>query len=54
MTDRTAKSGDFSDVTAAKKTVFRRSGKKNSFNVACQGFVSMRHLQLHLKVGDGA
>jgi hypothetical protein len=52
--DRAAKSGDFSNVTAAKEAVFGGSGKKNSLNVICQGFVGVRHLQLHLKVRNSA
>ncbi len=52
MIDRTAKSGDFFDHTAAEKTILVGSGEKNRLDLIEQSFVDVGHLQLHFKVRD--
>ena len=54
MVDRTAELSNFLNETTAEKAVFVRSCQKYGLDAIGQGFVSMRHLQLFLKIGKNS
>ncbi len=52
MVDRTAELGNLLDQTATEKAILGGGGQKNGFDLVRKRFISMGHLQLHLKIRE--